>query len=65
MATVFMVSALPSPFTTLTTTVASSSGMGYLRFFPASFGGFLVLCSALVLFGQGLLLALQSLVPLR
>lgn len=63
MVTVFTVCALPSPLTTLTTTAASTSGMGYVRFFPASFGGYLVLCSLLALFGQGLLLAVQSVVP--
>lgn len=57
MLTVFAVSSLPSPLTTLTTTAAAASGMPYVRFFPASFAGFLTLCSVLALFGQGLLLA--------
>ena len=65
MATVFVVSALPTPLTTLTTTTAALEGMSYLRFLPASFVGFLVLCAVLVLFGQGLLLAVQSIIPFQ
>lgn len=65
MATVFAVSALPTPLTTLTTTAAAARGMGYARFFPASFGGFLVLCSVLVLFGQGIVAAVRAIVPIR
>ena len=64
-ATVFAVCALPSPLTTLTTTIAAASGMGYARYLPAAFGGYLVWCSVLALFGQGLLLAWQSVTPFR
>ncbi|MFN8623586.1 MAG: hypothetical protein U0869_22835 [Chloroflexota bacterium] len=64
MATVFAVCALPTPLTTLTTTAAAGSGMGYARYLPAAFAGFLVLCSVLVLFGQGLVLAVRAIVPL-
>ena len=63
MATVFAVSALPSPFTTLSTTAAASSGMAYTRFFVAAFGGFLVFTSVLALVGQGLLAVLRNLLP--
>lgn len=62
-ATVFAVCALPTPLTTLTTTAAAAAGMGYGRYLPAAFGGYLVLSSVLVLFGQGLGNLLQSLVP--
>jgi hypothetical protein len=61
MATVFVVSALPSPLTTLATSAAAATGLPYLRFLPASFAGFLVLTTILVLFGQGLLTWLRSL----
>ena len=57
------VSAVPTPLTTLTTTAAAATGMAYVRFFPPSFAGFLVLCSVLALFGQGLLVAVRSLWP--
>jgi len=52
--TVFVVSALPTPLTTLTTTAAASSGMGYVRYFVAAAGGFLVLCSVLAFSGEQL-----------
>jgi membrane protein DedA with SNARE-associated domain len=64
-ATVFAVCALPTPLTTLTTTAAAAAGMGYLRYIPAAFAGYLVLSSVLVLFGQGLGNLVQSLVPFR
>lgn len=64
-ATVFAVCALPTPLTTLTTTAAAVAGMGFGRYVPSAFGGFLVLSSALVLFGQGLGSVLGSLVPFR
>lgn len=64
-ATVAAVCALPTPLTTLTTTAAAATGMGFARYLPAAFGGFLVLSSVLVLFGQGLGNALGSLVPFR
>ena len=64
-ATVFAVCALPTPLTTLTTTAAAAAGMGYGRYLPAAFGGYLVLSSVLVLFGQGLGNLVQSLVPFR
>lgn len=43
MAPVVAVCALPSPLTTLTTTAAAAAGMGFARYLPAAFGGFLVL----------------------
>ena len=58
--TVFVVCALPTPLTTLTTTAASAGGMRYPRFFVAALGGFLLLSSILALFGQGLVLAFQA-----
>jgi membrane protein DedA with SNARE-associated domain len=60
MATVFVVSALPSPMTTLTTTAAASSGMGYGRFFVAAFSGFLLLSAILAGVGQALLQTFRS-----
>jgi membrane protein DedA with SNARE-associated domain len=62
-ATVFAVCALPTPLTTLTTTAAAAAGMGYIRYIPAAFGGYLVLSAVLVLFGQGLGNLVASLVP--
>lgn len=62
MATVFVVSALPSPMTTLTTTAAASSGMSYVRFFAAAFSGFLLLSAILAGVGQALLQAFRSIV---
>ena len=59
-ATVFAVCALPTPLTTITTTAAASSGMGYARYFLAAFSGYVVLASVLVLVGQGLFTGLQS-----
>lgn len=64
-ATVIAVCALPTPLTTLTTTAAAVTGMGFGRYVPSAFGGFLVLSSVLVVFGQGLGSALGSLVPFR
>jgi hypothetical protein len=37
--------------------------MGYIRYIPAAFGGYLVLSAVLVLFGQGLGNLVASLVP--
>lgn len=65
MATVFVVCALPTPLTTLTTTAAAVAGMGYTRYVPAAFGGYLVLSALLVLFGQGLGTLVRSLAPFR
>ena len=64
-ATVFVVCALPTPLTTLTTTAASASGMRYPRFFVAALSGFLLLSSILALFGQGLVIAFQSVFQVR
>ncbi len=64
-ATVAAVCAMPTPLTTLTTTAAAAAGMGFARYLPAAFGGFLVLSTVLVLFGQGLGNALGSLAPSR
>ena len=52
--TVFLVTALPSPLTTLTTTVASGSGMGYARWFLAAYAGYLTLCGILAFLGDGI-----------
>lgn len=62
--TVFFVSALPTPLTTLTSTAAATAGMGYVRFFAASFCGFLLLSALLAFVGQGLFGGLQSLFPI-
>jgi len=63
-ATVFVVCALPTPLTTLTTTAAAAAGMGYARYIPAALGGYLVLSTVLVLFGQRLVAIVRTLVPL-
>lgn len=52
--TVFIVCALPTPLTTLTTTAAAGSGMGYGRYFIAAAGGFLVLSGVLAFLGDQL-----------
>ena len=61
--TVFLVTALPTPLTTLTTTAAAASGLSYPRFVASALCGYLVLCSVLVLFGQGLVAAFQIALP--
>jgi membrane protein DedA with SNARE-associated domain len=61
MATMFLVTALPSPVTTLATTAAAGEGMSYARFFPAAFGGYLTLCAVLALIGEGLINTVRSL----
>ncbi len=63
--TVFAVTALPTPLTTLTTSTAAASGMRYPIFFGSALSGFLLWCSILALFGQGLVLAVQALLPSR
>jgi membrane protein DedA with SNARE-associated domain len=61
MATVFVVSALPTPLTTVTTTAAASLGMSYARYAPAALAGFLVLSGALAGIGQATLQTLRNL----
>jgi uncharacterized membrane protein YdjX (TVP38/TMEM64 family) len=60
--TVFIVCALPTPLTTLTTTAAASSGMGYARYVIAAYAGFLTLCTTLAFLGDNLF---GGLFPLR
>jgi len=52
--TVFTVCALPTPLTTLTTTAAAGSGMGYTRWVTAASAGFLVLSGVLAFAGDQL-----------
>lgn len=56
--TVFVLSVIPNPLTTFATVTAAATGVPYGRFLVASLAGFLVLTSALVILGQGLLQAL-------
>lgn len=60
-ATVFLVCALPTPVTTITTTAAATIGMRYPRFALAAFAGFLVLSCLLVAVGVGLFAGIRSL----
>jgi hypothetical protein len=53
-ATVFTVCALPTPLTTLTTTAAAGSGMGYARWVVAAAAGFLLLSGVLAFTGDQL-----------
>lgn len=50
--TVFIVCALPTPLTTLTTTAAAGTGMGYGRYLIAAYAGFLTLSTTLAFFGD-------------
>lgn len=59
--TVFLVCALPTPVTTITTTAAATIGMRYPRFALAALAGFLVLSSLLVMVGVGLFAGVRSL----
>jgi membrane protein DedA with SNARE-associated domain len=52
--TVFAVCALPTPLTTLTTTAAAGSGMGYARYAVAAFAGFMTLSTVLAFLGDNL-----------
>ena len=63
-ATILLVTALPSPFTTLATTAAAAQEMSYPRFLLAGTSGYLVLCTTLALVGEGLLPGLGSILPL-
>jgi hypothetical protein len=56
--TVFALCVIPNPLTTFATVTASAAGVEFVHFFAASLAGFLVLTSALVILGQGLLQAL-------
>jgi len=53
--TVFAVSVLPSPLTTLTTVGAASASVPFRIFFGAALAGFLVLSSVLAFAGQAIL----------
>jgi len=64
LATIFAVTALPSPFTTVATTTAAWDGMSYARFVVAATAGYLVLCTVLTLIGMGVLAGLRSLLPI-
>ncbi len=59
MATILLVTALPSPFTGLATTAAAVEEMSYPRFALAATCGYLVLCAVLSLMGQGLFAGLR------
>jgi uncharacterized membrane protein YdjX (TVP38/TMEM64 family) len=52
--TVFVVCALPTPLTTLTTTAAAGSGMGYGRYVVAAAAGFVALSTTLAFLGDNL-----------
>lgn len=52
--TVFVVCALPTPLTTLTTTAAAGEGMGYARYLLAAIAGFLTLTLTLAFLGDNL-----------
>jgi hypothetical protein len=56
--TVFGLCVIPNPLTTFATVTASAAGVQFVRFFVASLAGFLVLTTALVVLGQGLLEAI-------
>lgn len=53
--TMFLVSVIPSPLTTLATVTAAASGVPFRIFFFASFAGFLVMSSVLAFAGQAIL----------
>jgi hypothetical protein len=53
--TMFLVSVIPSPLTTLATVTAAASGVPFREFFVAAFAGFLVLSSVLAIAGQAIL----------
>lgn len=55
---VFLLCVVPNPLTTFATVTAASTGVPFSRFLAASLGGFLVLAIALVVAGQGILVAL-------
>jgi membrane protein DedA with SNARE-associated domain len=61
MLTVFVVSALPTPMTTLTTTAAASVGMPYARYVVSALAGFLLLAGLLAGIGQVLLQTVRGL----
>src|SRR5262245_6324075 len=56
--TIFALSVLPSPLTTLGTVTAASAGVPFRQFFVASLAGFLVLSAVLAFAGQAILAAL-------
>jgi hypothetical protein len=58
--TIFAVSILPSPLTTLATLTAATVGIPFPRYFVPLLAGFLVFSTVLVVAGQGLLAALDS-----
>lgn len=55
---IFLLSLVPNPLTTFATVTAAATNVPFTRFFAASFAGFLALTIALVIAGQGALLAL-------
>jgi membrane protein DedA with SNARE-associated domain len=57
--TMFAVSVLPSPVTTLATLTAAMTGIPFLRFFVPAAAGFLVFSSVLAAGGRGLIAALN------
>ena len=57
--TIFIVSVLPSPLTTLTTVGAATVGIPFRTFFAAALAGFLVLSSVLAFAGQAILAVLH------
>ena len=61
--TVFLVSLVPSPATTVATSAAASVGVSYGRWLVPALSGYLVFAGILSLVGQGLLAGLGSLLP--
>jgi hypothetical protein len=57
--TMFLVSVIPSPLTTLATVTAAASGVPFRIFFVSAFAGFLVLSSTLAIAGQAILTFLR------
>ena len=55
---IFLLSLVPNPLTTFATVTAAATNVPFIRFFAASLAGFLALTIALVVAGQGILLAL-------
>ncbi len=60
--TAFLVSALPSPMTTIATTTSASAGTAYPRWVVPAFCGYLVFTTILAIIGQGLLLGIRGLI---
>jgi hypothetical protein len=61
--TAFLVSMIPSPLTTLATTASAAAGTPYAGWIAPTLGGYLTFCAILAVVGQGLLLAIRSVLP--